>query len=146
MSDLRIVPVDGEVMLEEWRHVHNVIVPPAAMDLDGVRERSGRYRLRNAYVGDVLVGCSTVRPPEGEEAVATVIARVLPEYRQRGYGTQLYEEGLAHALVLGAGVIETCVLAANGDGVRFAVARGFVEVDRYVLDGESDLWLDLRLE
>ncbi|MCL8016354.1 GNAT family N-acetyltransferase [Streptomyces sp. AS02] len=146
MSELRIVPVDGEVMLEEWRYVHNVIVPPAAMDLDEVRERGGRYRLRNAYVGDVLVGCSTVRPPEGEGAAATVIARVLPGYRRRGYGRELYEDGLAHARVLGAGVIETCVLAANEDGVRFAGARGFVEVDRYVLDGESDLWLDLRLE
>ncbi|MDF3143618.1 MULTISPECIES: GNAT family N-acetyltransferase [unclassified Streptomyces] len=141
-----MAPVDGEVMLEQWRHVHNVIVPPAAMDLDGVRERSRRYRLRNAYVGDVLVGCSTVRPPEGEDAVATVIARVLPEFRRRGYGTQLYEEGLAHARVLGARVIETCVLAVNEDGLRFAEARGFVESDRYVLDGESDEWLDLRLE
>ncbi|NUP17781.1 MAG: GNAT family N-acetyltransferase [Streptomyces sp.] len=146
MSDLRIAPVDGEVMLEEWRHVHNVIVPPAAMDLAEVRERAGRYRLRNAYVGDVLVGCSTVRPPEGEGAVATVIARVLPEYRRRGYGAELYEDGLAHARVLGAGAIETCVLAVNEDGLRFAGARGFVEIDRYVLDGESDQWVDLRLE
>ena len=133
-------------MLQEWRYVHNVIVPPAAMDLDEVRERSGRYRLRNAYVGDVLVGCSTVRPPEGEEAVATVIARVLPEYRGQGYGTKLYEDGLAHARVLGARAVETCVLAVNEDGLRFAEARGFVEVDRYVLDGETELWVDLRLE
>lgn len=146
LSGLRTAPVDGEVMLQQWRHVHNVIVPPAAMDLDEVRERSRRYRLRNAYVGDVLVGCSTVRPPEGEDAVATVIARVLPEYRRRGYGTQLYEDGLAQARVLGAEVIETCVLAVNEDGLRFAEARGFVEIDRYVLDGETDEWLDLRLE
>ncbi|MGI5376238.1 GNAT family N-acetyltransferase [Streptomyces sp. CA-251387] len=146
MSELRIVSVDGDVMLQEWRYVHNVIVPPAAMDLDEVRERSGRYRLRNAYAGDVLVGCSTVRPPEDEEAVATVIARVLPEYRRHGYGTELYEDGLAHARVLGARTIETCVLAANEDGLRFAEARGFVEVDRYVLDGETDLWVDLRRE
>jgi GNAT superfamily N-acetyltransferase len=132
-------------MLEQWRHVHNVIVPPAAMSLDEVRARAARYRLENAYVGDVLVGCSTVRPPEGEEAVATVIARVLPEYRGRGYGTALYDRGLAHARVLGARVVETCVLAANEDGLRFAVARGFVETERYVLDGEGDLWVDLRL-
>jgi hypothetical protein len=43
-------------------------------------------------------------------------------------------------------VIETCVLAANVEGVRFAERRGFVEIDRYVLDGESDLRLDLRRE
>ncbi|MCT9082831.1 GNAT family N-acetyltransferase [Streptomyces fulvoviolaceus] len=141
----RIEPVVGDAMLEQWRHVHNVIVPPAAMGLDDVRERGRRYRLENAYLGDVLVGCSTVRPPEGEEAVATVIARVLPEFRRRGFGAALYEKALGHARVLGARVIETCVLAVNEDGVRFAEARGFVEVERYVLDGETDLWVDLRL-
>ncbi|MGK3940731.1 GNAT family N-acetyltransferase [Streptomyces caeruleatus] len=146
MTHLRIEPVVGDGMAEEWRHVHNVIVPPAAMELEDVRERGRRYRLENAYLGDVLVGCSTVRPPQGEDAVATVIARVLPEYRGRGFGTALYEKGLDHARVLGARVIETCVLAVNGDGTRFALARGFVEVDRYVLDGGSDEWIDLRLE
>ncbi|MFI0512560.1 GNAT family N-acetyltransferase [Streptomyces sp. WSLK1-5] len=145
MTHLRIEPVVGDGMAEEWRHVHNVIVPPAAMELEDVRERGRRYRLENAYLGDVLVGCSTVRPPQGEDAVATVIARVLPEYRGRGFGTALYEKGLDHARVLGARVIETCVLAVNGDGTRFALARGFVEVDRYVLDGGSDEWIDLRL-
>ncbi|MET9380230.1 GNAT family N-acetyltransferase [Streptomyces sp. NPDC002928] len=146
MTDLRIAPVAGDAMVEQWRHVHNVIVPPAAMSLDEARERLGRNRLENAYLGDVLVGCSTVRPPEGEEAVATVIARVLPEYRGQGFGAALYEKGLAHARVQGARVIETVVLAVNEDGVRFAEARGFAEVERYVLDGETDLWLTLRLE
>ncbi|WP_329339657.1 GNAT family N-acetyltransferase [Streptomyces sp. NBC_01352] len=145
VTDLRIQPVDGDVMLEQWRHVHNVIVPPAAMGLDEVRERSGRYRLENAYLGDVLVGCSTVRPPEGEEGVATVIARVLPEFRGRGFGRALYEKGLECARGLGARVIETCVLAVNEEGLRFAVARGFVEVERYVLEGETEVWVDLRL-
>lgn len=132
-------------MLEQWRHVHNVIVPPAAMDLADARERSERYLLENAYVGDVLVGCSTVRPPEEAGGTATVIARVLPEHRRRGYGTVLYEKGLAHARVLGAGAVETCVLAVNEDGLRFAAARGFVELEQYVLDGMSDVWIDLRL-
>ncbi|MET8451165.1 GNAT family N-acetyltransferase [Streptomyces sp. NPDC005209] len=145
MTDLRIEIVDGEAMLEQWRHVHNTIVPPAAMDLDEVRERAGRNRLENAYVGDVLVGSSTVRPPTGEDGVATVIARVLPEYRRRGYGTALYAHTLAHARVLGAKVIETCVLAVNEDGLRFAERQGFVEIERYVLDGETDQWVDLRL-
>ena len=54
--------------------------------------------------------------------------------------------GSALARELGAGRIETVVLAANEDGLSFARGRGFVEVERYVLDGESDLWVDLRLE
>jgi enamine deaminase RidA (YjgF/YER057c/UK114 family)/ribosomal protein S18 acetylase RimI-like enzyme len=144
-SGLRIEAVGGEDMAEQWRHVHNEIVPPAAMSLADVRERSARYRLENAYLGDVLVGCSTVRPPEGEERVATVIARVLPAFRGRGIGAALYERGLAHARGLGAGAVETVVLAANEDGLRFARARGFTERERYVLDGESEEWVDLRL-
>ncbi|MET8767067.1 GNAT family N-acetyltransferase [Streptomyces sp. NPDC004658] len=132
-------------MLEQWRHVHNVVVPPAAMSPQEARERQGRYRLANAYLGEVLVGCSTVRPPAGEQRVATVIARVLPEFRRRGFGTALHEDALAHARGLGAETIETCVLAVNADGLRFALRRGYAETDRYVLDGEHDEWVDLRL-
>lgn len=144
MSDVRIEPAVGDAMLEEWRYVHNVIVPADELDLDTVRQRSARYRLENAYVGDVLVGCSTVRPPE--DGAATVIARVLPGHRRQGYGTVLYENGLAHARVQGATAVETCVLAVNEDGLRFAEKHGFVEVERYVLPGETDLWIDLRLD
>ncbi|MEV5549554.1 GNAT family N-acetyltransferase [Streptomyces sp. NPDC052309] len=142
---LRTETAEDEDALRDWRHVHNVIVPPAAMSLDEVRERSRRYRLESAYLEDVLVGCSTVRPPEGEDRVATVIVRVLPAFRGRGIGTALYEKGLAHARGLGAGAVETVVLAANAEGLRFAEARGFVERERYVLDGESAEWIDLRL-
>ncbi|MFG2887549.1 GNAT family N-acetyltransferase [Streptomyces sp. NPDC048297] len=145
MTDLRIELVDGDAMLEQWRYVHNVVVPAAAMSVEGARERVGRFRLENAYLGDELVGCSTVRPPEGEGGGVTVIARVLPAYRGRGFGAALYENGIAHARVLGAKAVETCVLAVNEDGLRFAGRRGFVEVERYVLDGESDEWADLRL-
>ncbi|MCX4762996.1 GNAT family N-acetyltransferase [Streptomyces sp. NBC_01275] len=148
MTDLRIEAVGpdaDEARLEQWRHVHNTIVPPAALALDEVRERAGRYRLVNAYVGGVLVGCSTVRPPEGEGAVATVIARVLPAYRRRGHGSALYDDGLAHARVLGARAVETCVLGVNEEGLLFARGRGFVEVERYVLDGRSEEWIDLRV-
>ncbi|OIK24271.1 GNAT family N-acetyltransferase [Streptomyces malaysiense] len=132
-------------MLEQWRLVHNAVVPPAAMSPAQARVRRERYLLDNAYAGDVLVGCSTVRPPVGEERVATVIARVLPEFRRRGFGTVIFGNALERARALDAGVVETCVLAANGDGLRFAVRRGFEEVERYVLDGERDEWVDLRL-
>ncbi|MEG3627373.1 GNAT family N-acetyltransferase [Streptomyces poriticola] len=149
VSGLRTGVVEDEDMLRDWQRVHNEIVPPAALSLDEVRERAGRYRLENAYLGEVLVGCSTVRPPEGAERAATVIARVLPAFRGRGIGAALYEQGLGHARVQGAEAIGTVVLAANTDGLRFAEARGFVERERYVLDGEpggqGTEWIDLRL-
>ncbi|MFE1798351.1 GNAT family N-acetyltransferase [Streptomyces sp. NPDC059517] len=147
MSDLRIERVDAvsEVSLEDWRHVHNVIVPPAALSPAEVRDRAGRYRLEVAYLDDVLVGCTTVRPPEGEGVTATVIARVLPGHRRRGVGERLHVRALALALELGATTVETVVLAANAAGLRFALTHGYVEFDRYTLPGGNDLWIDLRL-
>ncbi|MGW0598469.1 hypothetical protein ACWD11_15140 [Streptomyces sp. NPDC002776] len=54
---------------------------------------------------------------------------------------------LSCARGLGARGIETVVLAANTDGLRFAEARGFVEVERYVApEDETEVWLTLRLE
>ncbi|WP_328287005.1 GNAT family N-acetyltransferase [Streptomyces mutabilis] len=129
-SGLRIEAVevgrggDGDAMVEEWRYVHNEVVPPAATGPQEARERAARYRPANACLGDVLVGCSTARPPEGQERVATVIARVLPAFRGRGIGAALHEAGMARARALGARVVESVVLAANGDGLRFAEGRG----------------------
>jgi len=142
---LRLEQPDDEARLKDWQHVHNVIVPPAAMSLDDVRERVRRNRLEVAYLGDVLVGCTTVRPPTHDTATATVIARVLAEHRGQGFGEALYARGLEQARDLGAEVIETVVLAANEDGLRFARKRGFVEIERYVLPGETAEWIDLRL-
>jgi GNAT superfamily N-acetyltransferase len=143
VSELRIDQVDGETMLRDWQHVHNEIIPNAVLSLDEVRERVQRHHLEVAYLGDVLVGCSTVRPPEPD--AATVIARVLPEYRRQGIGRQLYERGLAVARDLGASLIETIVLASNVDGLRFAQQRGFVETERYLLPGDTDPFVTLRL-
>ncbi|MFF4349956.1 GNAT family N-acetyltransferase [Streptomyces sp. NPDC001530] len=145
MPTLRIEKPDDEARLKDWRHVHNVIVPPAAMSLDDVRERVRRNHLEIAYLGDILVGCTTVRPPTDDTATATVIARVLAEHRRQGFGEELYARGLEQARELGAEVIETVVLAANEDGLRFAQKHGFVEIERYVLPGETAEWIDLRL-
>jgi len=142
---LRIEQPDNEARLKDWQDVHNVIVPPAAMSLDDVRERVRRNHLEVAYLGDVLVGCTTVRPPTDDTATATVIARVLAEHRGQGFGEELYVRGLKQARELGAEAIETVVLAANEDGLRFARKHGFIEIERYVLPGETAEWVDLRL-
>ncbi|MEU8033292.1 GNAT family N-acetyltransferase [Streptomyces sp. NPDC049099] len=147
MSDLRIQVVDDDASIHDWQYVHNVIIPGDVLSLDDVRARAGRNRMEVAYLGDVLIGCTTVRPPtEDNGATATVIARVLPEYRRRGLGTQLYERALGQARALDAQVIETVVLASNPDGLRFAHQHGFVELERYLLrEGDTVPWIDLRL-
>ncbi|MEU8761422.1 GNAT family N-acetyltransferase [Streptomyces sp. NPDC048659] len=132
-------------LLEDWRLIHNAIIPTAPLSPGDVRERAGRNRLDVVYVDGVAVGCSTVRPPDEETPAATVIARVLPEYRGRGYGTALYAHGLAHARTLSDAGVETVVLASNEEGLRFALARGFVETERYVLPGDTVPFVTLRL-
>ncbi|MFI8519899.1 GNAT family N-acetyltransferase [Streptomyces sp. NPDC085481] len=145
----RIEPTDSATapaLLEDWRLIHNEIIPTAPLSAEEVRERAGRNRLDVAYAGGVAVGCSTVRPPDDETPAATVISRVLPEYRGRGYGTALYEQGLAHARTLSDDGVETVVLASNEEGLRFALARGFVEIERYVLPGDTVPFVALRLD
>lgn len=145
MSHLRIEQADGEALFKDWQYVHNRIIPTAVLSLDEVRERAGRNHLDVAYLDGVVVGCTTVRPPTDDARTATVIARVLPAHRGRGFGEELYLRGLERARALGAEVIETVVLASNPEGLRFAHGHGFVEVDRYVLPGDSVPFVDLRL-
>ena len=151
MPGLRIVPLqdDNGVLddnrLLDWQRVHNEIIPTAPLSVDEIRERAGRNILEVAYDGDVLVGNSTVRPPSEETTAATVIARVLPEYRRRGFGEAIYQHCLARARELSTGV-ETHILASNEDGLRFAKAHGFVEVETYLLPGDTIPFVELRLD
>jgi GNAT superfamily N-acetyltransferase len=131
-----------EATIEDWRHVHNTIIPTAPLSADDVRERLGRNELEVAYRDDVLVGCTTVRPPV--DGTATVIVRVLAAERRRGHGAELHARALARAAAMGAATVETIVLATNVDGVRFAEAYGYVEVDRYLLDGDEIPFITLR--
>lgn len=149
MSELRLVRVtpDGPAaLLDDWRRIHNLIIPTAPLSPAEVRERAARNHLVVAYLAAEAVGCSTVRPPAGEPPAATVIARVRPEFRRRGYGERLYRHGLATARELGADRIDTVILAVNEDGLRFARRHGFVETERYVLPGDTIAFVDLRLD
>jgi GNAT superfamily N-acetyltransferase len=145
VSELRIVPVSDDATLLDWQRVHNEIIPTAPLSVDDIRERVERHVLEVAYVGDVLIGCSTVRPPSDETAAATVIARVLPEHRRQGYGSAIYERSLACGRELGSDGIETHILATNEDGLRFAKSHGFVEVETYLLPGDTIPFIELRL-
>jgi predicted GNAT family N-acyltransferase len=145
MPDLRIQQPHDDVTLRDWQYVHNVIIPTHLLSLDEVRERAQRHHLEVAYLGDALVGCSTVRPPSDDTRTATVIARVLAPHRGQGIGEELYARGLKRARECVAKVIETVVLSSNEDGLRFACKHGFVEIERYLLPGDTVPWIDLRL-
>jgi GNAT superfamily N-acetyltransferase len=140
---LSIVPAAPD-HLDEWRAIHNAIIPTAPLSKSEVAERATRNRLTLGYDGDVLVGNATVRPPD-EEGTAVVIVRILPEHRRRGHGSTYLAHELARARSQAPVHIGTVVLASNEDGLAFALARGFVEVDRYVLPGDTIPFVDLRL-
>ncbi|MFE9634245.1 GNAT family N-acetyltransferase [Streptomyces sp. NPDC006463] len=145
MCDLRIEAVGDDATSRDWRYVHNLIIPTDPLSPEDVRERAGRNVLEVAYLGDEVVGCTTVRPPRDGEPVGTVIARVLPGHRGQGYGGVLYARGLARARELGAERIRTVVLESNPEGLRFALAHGFEEVERYLLPGDTVPYIDLEL-
>jgi L-amino acid N-acyltransferase YncA len=146
MAELRFERADTEAeqaVRNDWRHLHNLIIPTAPLSVEEVEERAGRNHLEVAYLDDLAVGCSTVRPQAF--GTATVIARVHPGHRQRGFGEQIYQRALATARAQGAEVIVAVVLASNEDGLRFALRHGFVETDRYTLPGDTIPFVDLTL-
>ena len=141
-KQLRIVEVTGETE-DAWRQIHNTIIPASPLSADEVRERRKVNLLTLAYAGDDLVGNATVRSPTDNSDTRTVIVRILPEFRERGFGTDYLAQMLEHARQLGSRRIETVVLVANVDGLRFAVGNGFREIDRYVVEGAE--YVDLAL-
>jgi ribosomal protein S18 acetylase RimI-like enzyme len=148
MSDLRIEPVAddaGDALLAHWRDVHNAVIPTHPLTLDEVRGRATRNHLTVARLDDTVIGSMTVRPPAGDDRAATVIARILPGHRRRGFGRELYLHGLATAHALGAQEVDTIVLATNESGLGFALKHGFTETARHVPDGDAVAFIDLRL-
>jgi len=145
MDDVRFVEVADEQTIADWQRVHNEIIPTDPLSLDDVRMRSARHRLELAHLADAVVGNSTVRRPTDDEG-AMVIARVLPPYRRRGIGTLLFRRGLEVALSWAdERPVETVVLETNEDGLAFALAQGFVEVERYTLPGATIPYVALEL-
>jgi GNAT superfamily N-acetyltransferase len=143
MPELRFAPPADEAGLATWRLIHNTVIPPIPLTLDEVRDRAGRNLLELAYAGEVVVGNSTVRPVD-PDGVSVVIARVLPEHRRKGFGEVIHERALTAARALEPAAIETVVLAANTDGLRFALAHGYVETERYAVDDAIYVTLRLR--
>jgi GNAT superfamily N-acetyltransferase len=146
MAELRYVRVDGDLAAAEWRRVHNAVIPTAPLSLDEVSGNASLRVMEVAYADDVVVGNSTVRPPTDDEP-ATVIVRVLSEHRRQGYGAALFGRALEQGREIGgssSSSVQTVVLESNVDGLRFALAHGFVEVERYLLDGDTIPFITLR--
>ena len=136
MAALTFARVTDERTADAWRRVHNEIIPSDPLTLDQVVGRTATYTLDLASLGDVVVGCSTVRPA-ADNAPVTVIVRILPAFRKRGYGSTFLSHALSRARELDAVNVQTIVHASNSDGMDFAVRRGFVETARYTMEGDT---------
>jgi GNAT superfamily N-acetyltransferase len=130
--DIRSVEDDGTA--EIWRRLHNAIITTDRLSRQEVKDRLSRYHLTVAYADGHLIGNATVRPADHLDP-ATVIVRILPEYRRRGHGSLYLRQLVADDPVLRDGDLRTVVLLANQGGLPFAHVHGFVEVDRYEVDG-----------
>lgn len=145
MSVLSFMRVTDEVAADAWARVHNEIIPTDPLTVEQVLERSRAYVLDLATLDGSVVGCSTVRPAT-DDAPVTVIARILPACRRRGYGSALLGHALTHAAAWDARRVQTIVLASNADGLDFALRRGFVETERYTLEGRSVPYIHLEAD
>lgn len=137
---LTIVGVDDD-NAEDWRVLHNTIIPAHPLTAEDVAASRQRYRLTLAYVDDQLVGNATLRPPVWPDQQATVIVRIAPAVRRQGLGTEYSQIVVREARELGAKSVATVVLADNVGGVPFALRAGLVEVERYCVDGAE--YIDL---
>lgn len=138
---LTIVPVTG-ALLEQWRTIHNNIIAPIQLTAEEVAERALRNDLTVAFIDGVLVGNATVRAPQ--DGGVTVIVRILPDRRGHGLGSEYLQNLLKQPRAREAEQINTVVLAANVDGLAFALRRGFVETERYEVEGVA--FIDLTLQ
>lgn len=131
---IELRPVADHASVELWRQVHNRVIPTHQLTADDMRERLTRNHLTLGYEGQELVGNATVRPAY-PESPPTVIVRILPAHRRRGLGSAYWRELIAHDVSLQGCNLATVVLTANEDGLRFAESLGFVETERYAVDG-----------
>ncbi|MHB1208074.1 MAG: GNAT family N-acetyltransferase [Acidimicrobiales bacterium] len=113
--------------------MHNDVIGPAQLTAQEVAKNAVRNHLTVAYADGVLVGNATVRAPH--DGVVTVIVRILPAFRRRGFGSEYLRAMLMWARSSEVEQIRTVVPSENVDGLHFAIQHGFVETDRYEVDG-----------
>jgi mycothiol synthase len=90
-----------------------------------------------AYRGGEAAGCGVGRPSSLVGSLYAM-ARVLPEHRQQGVGSALYEALSGHARSRGLTSLWARIEENDAESMRFAEHRGFEEVGR-----EYEVVLDL---
>jgi mycothiol synthase len=127
--------------LAGWCEVWSAITPREPVTLEQVKRRLERQPERLFLIAEKdsrLVGSGLVAPSDSPNR-KFVGVRVLPEWRRRGVGSELYDRALVHARALDPEWISTMLSEADSDSMAWAERRGFEEYGRQV-----ELVLELR--
>jgi len=127
--------------LAGWCEVWSAITPREPVTLEQVKRRLERQPERLFLIAEKdsrLVGSGLVAPSDSPNR-KFVGVRVLPEWRRRGVGSELYDRALVHARALEPEWISTMLSEAEPDSMAWAERRGFEEYGRQV-----ELVLELR--
>jgi GNAT superfamily N-acetyltransferase len=129
-TDLTIREALTDEDLEAWNRVRRIVLPDepvATLDQLKSMAEEGRLLLLAEVDGEVAGhGLAS----DSSLADGHVAPRILPAFRRRGIGTAMLEALLDHQRAVGRRSMSAHV---DDDGsMAFALARGFVEVDRQI--------------
>lgn len=127
MIELRVV--DSAEELAAWVTVKNAVVPNEPTTVDLVRaSHEPEDLLLLAYREGELAGSGIVRRSDFLGG-AFMAARVLPEHRRAGVGSELVRALSEHARALGRERVNAFVYADEPHSIAFCESLGLVEVD-----------------
>jgi GNAT superfamily N-acetyltransferase len=115
--------------LEAWAAIKSRVVPdePVTAEQLVATEEPGRVLLL-AELDGVLAGCGIGGLSSfGDKAY--IMARVLPEHRRRGVGSELVRALAEHGRALGRDGVNSFVESCDVASIRFAERLGLAEVD-----------------
>jgi GNAT superfamily N-acetyltransferase len=127
--------------LRVWCDVWNAITPREPVRVEDQVRRLARQPERLQLVADD-VGAGLVAPSDSPGRLFVTV-RVLPEARDQGVGSALFERLLEHARRFGPDWISTMASGAEPASIAWAERRGFQEYGRQVelvlrLSGEEE--------
>ena len=127
MIELRVVASEADY--EAWAALKSRVSPrdPVTAERLRAQDEDGRMLLLASLAG-ADAGCG-ISAPSGFDGRAFLAARVLPEHRRRGVGTELVRALSAHARALGRTGVNAFVSAGDPGSIAFAEGHGLAEVD-----------------
>jgi len=127
MIELRVASGPGD--LEAWAQIKSRVVPdePVTAAQLVATDEPGRV-LMLAELDGVLAGCG-IGGLSAFGDKAFIMARVLPEHRRRGVGSELVRALAEHGRALGRNGVNSFVEWRDEPSVRFAEKLGLCEVD-----------------